>query len=235
MDLNKKCNSDPAQGESEKSNVTKVDSKTGMQIKKALHMQLEVQRHLHEKLERKLLLRIEEQGKQLKMIFDQQQTTSLLDTQNSNISSPGNDLSNPYDDTEVLDAEHRDNTHFPFQSFLLAGASETRNSPNNVVQIDSKTGMQIKEALQMQLEVQRHLHDQLEIQRKLQLRIEEQGKQLKMMFDQQQKTTRSVLDIQNSSISTPGDDPSTPCDDTDVLVAEGSDNTAKAGSISLVA
>ncbi|XP_070052856.1 myb family transcription factor PHL8-like [Nicotiana tomentosiformis] len=160
-----------------------------MQIKEALQMQLQVQRHLHQQFEiqQKLQLRIEEQGKQWKMIFDQQQRTtrSLLNTQNSSISSPGDDPSHPYDDTEVLDAEHCDNTHFPFQSFLLAGASKTRNSPNNVVQIDSKTGMQIKEALQMQLEVQRHLHEQLEIRQKLQLRIEEQGKQLKMMFDQQ--------------------------------------------------
>ncbi|XP_009801945.1 myb family transcription factor PHL5-like [Nicotiana sylvestris] len=100
------------------------------------------------------------------------------------------------------------------------GKSEKRNCSNNVSQIDSKTGMQIKEALQMQLEVQRRLHEQLEIQRKLQLRIEEQGKQLKMIFDQQQRTTRSLLDTQNSSISTLEHDPSTLYDDMEVLVAD---------------
>ncbi|XP_033512706.1 myb family transcription factor PHL5-like [Nicotiana tomentosiformis] len=104
------------------------------------------------------------------------------------------------------------------------GKSEKRNYPNNVSQIDSKTGMQIKEALQMQLEVQRRLHEQLEIQRKLQLRIEEQGKQLKMIFDQQQRTTRSLLDTQNSSISTPEENPSTLYDNMEVLVAQGYDN-----------
>ncbi|EPS62734.1 hypothetical protein M569_12056, partial [Genlisea aurea] len=45
--------------------------------------------------------------------------------------------------------------------------------------------LQLKEALQLQLDVQRRLHEQLETQRNLQLRIEEQAKQLKMMFDHQ--------------------------------------------------
>ncbi|XP_059669841.1 myb family transcription factor PHL5-like [Cornus florida] len=58
------------------------------------------------------------------------------------------------------------------------------------------SGMQIKEALQVQLDVQRRLHEQLEIQRNLQLRIEEQGRQLKMMFD-----------IQDSNIEWPDDPP----------------------------
>ncbi|KFK25068.1 hypothetical protein AALP_AA8G062300 [Arabis alpina] len=65
-------------------------------------------------------------------------------------------------------------------------------------QLDTKTGMQIKEALQLQLDVQRHLHEQLEIQRNLQLRIEEQGKQLKIMMEQQQKTKESLLKTPNA-------------------------------------
>ncbi|CAL1372418.1 unnamed protein product [Linum trigynum] len=67
------------------------------------------------------------------------------------------------------------------------GKAETRSCINDVSQLDMKAGFQIREALQLQLDVQRRLHEQLEIQRNLQLRIEEQGKQLKMMFDQQQK------------------------------------------------
>ncbi|KAM4079465.1 hypothetical protein ACB094_09G119300 [Castanea mollissima] len=67
------------------------------------------------------------------------------------------------------------------------GKSEKKNILNDLPLFDAKTGLQIREALQLQLEVQRHLHEQLEIQRNLQLKIEEQGKQLKMMFDQQQK------------------------------------------------
>ncbi|KAL1569364.1 myb family transcription factor PHL13-like isoform X2 [Salvia divinorum] len=66
---------------------------------------------------------------------------------------------------------------------------------NNVAEIDIETGMQIKEALQLQLDVQMRLHEQLEIQRNLQHSIEEQGKKLKMMLDQQQK---SLMEKTNS-------------------------------------
>ncbi|XP_013609554.1 PREDICTED: uncharacterized protein LOC106316228 isoform X2 [Brassica oleracea var. oleracea] len=63
------------------------------------------------------------------------------------------------------------------------------------------SGVQIKEALQVQLDVQRDLHEQLEIQRNLQLRIEEQGKQLKRMIEQQQKTKESLLKTPNAETS----------------------------------
>ncbi|KAF7804133.1 myb family transcription factor PHL5-like [Senna tora] len=85
------------------------------------------------------------------------------------------------------------------------GKSEKRTHIEDGHHMDVKTGMQIREALQLQLDVQRRLHEQLEIQRKLQLRIEEQGKQLKMMFDQQQKTSSSLLSTQNLGV-TPNDD-----------------------------
>lgn len=103
------------------------------------------------------------------------------------------------------------------------GKSGKMDCPNNVTQIDSKTGMQIKEALHMQLEVQRRLHEQLEIQRKLQLRIEEQGEQLKKIFEQQQQTTRSLLETRNSNISSPAD-LFTPHED-EVFVAESFDDS----------
>ncbi|CAG7911819.1 unnamed protein product [Brassica rapa] len=67
--------------------------------------------------------------------------------------------------------------------------------------LDTKTGAHIKEALQLQLDVQRHLHEQLEIQRNLQLRIEEQGKQLKIMIEQQQKTKECLLKTPNAEVS----------------------------------
>ncbi|KAF8115533.1 hypothetical protein N665_0025s0003 [Sinapis alba] len=67
--------------------------------------------------------------------------------------------------------------------------------------LDTKTGVHIKEALQLQLDVQRHLHEQLEIQRNLQLRIEEQGKQLKIMIEQQQKTKECLLKTPNAEVS----------------------------------
>ncbi|XP_055807913.1 myb family transcription factor PHL5 [Solanum dulcamara] len=110
------------------------------------------------------------------------------------------------------------------------GRSGKTDSPNSVTQIDSKTGMQIKEALHMQLEVQRRLHEQLEIQRKLQLRIEEQGEQLKKIFEQQQQTTRSLLETRNSSISSPADQ-FTPHED-EVFAAESFNNSHFQSNIS---
>ncbi|KAK9122486.1 hypothetical protein Sjap_012088 [Stephania japonica] len=48
--------------------------------------------------------------------------------------------------------------------------------------------LQINEALQMQIEVQRRLHEQLEVQRHLQLRIEAQGKYLESVLEKAQET-----------------------------------------------
>ncbi|KAK7278833.1 hypothetical protein RJT34_23871 [Clitoria ternatea] len=89
------------------------------------------------------------------------------------------------------------------------GKSDKRTNVENV-HLDVKTGLQIREALQLQLDVQRRLHEQLEIQRKLQLRIEEQGKQLKMMFDQQQKTSNSLMNTQNLDNTSNNDKPISP-------------------------
>ncbi|XP_008796364.1 protein PHOSPHATE STARVATION RESPONSE 2-like isoform X2 [Phoenix dactylifera] len=51
-----------------------LDLKTGIEITKALRLQMEVQKRLHEQLEiqRKLQLQIEEQGKYLQMMFEKQ-------------------------------------------------------------------------------------------------------------------------------------------------------------------
>ncbi|XP_022847707.1 myb family transcription factor PHL6-like [Olea europaea var. sylvestris] len=54
--------------------------------------------------------------------------------------------------------------------------------------LDAETGVQILEALRLQIDVQRHLYEQLESQRNLQMRIEEQAKQLQSMFECQVKT-----------------------------------------------
>ncbi|KAG8066603.1 hypothetical protein GUJ93_ZPchr0004g38580 [Zizania palustris] len=72
---------------------------------------------------------------------------------------------------------------------------ERRAKGNDTQNLDPKTGLQITEALRVQLDVQRRLHEQLEIQRNLQLRIEAQGKRLQKMFEDQMKAaSRSVME-----------------------------------------
>ncbi|KAL4309724.1 hypothetical protein GQ457_01G014040 [Hibiscus cannabinus] len=102
------------------------------------------------------------------------------------------------------------------------GKSEMRTSTSDVTQIDVKNGLHLTEALQLQLDVQRRLHEQLEIQRNLQLRIEEQGRQLKVMIDQQQKTSESLLKKQDFNITGFDQDPSFSFEDVEASIAESS-------------
>ncbi|KAI3867969.1 hypothetical protein MKX03_035185 [Papaver bracteatum] len=105
------------------------------------------------------------------------------------------------------------------------GKADRRTSLDDLAPLDPKTGLQITEALRLQLDVQRRLHDQLETQRNLQLRIEEQGKQLKKMFDEQQKKKKTLFDIQNLDILlTEEQEPST-LEDVQVLCAGEGPNT----------
>ncbi|XVF42100.1 hypothetical protein PTKIN_Ptkin01aG0333000 [Pterospermum kingtungense] len=68
--------------------------------------------------------------------------------------------------------------------------SESNGMHMNNISVGPQTnkGLQIGEALQMQIEVQRRLHEQLEVQRHLQLRIEAQGKYLQAVLEKAQET-----------------------------------------------
>ncbi|XP_071706662.1 myb family transcription factor PHL7-like [Rutidosis leptorrhynchoides] len=66
-------------------------------------------------------------------------------------------------------------------------AFDQKESGDVLSSLDGSSGMQITEALKLQMEVQKRLHEQLEVQRQLQLRIEAQGKYLKKIIEEQQK------------------------------------------------
>ncbi|XVF43132.1 hypothetical protein PTKIN_Ptkin02bG0015900 [Pterospermum kingtungense] len=68
------------------------------------------------------------------------------------------------------------------------GNSNFGSEPSDGTHKQMNGSLQIAQALQMQMEVQRKLHEQIEVQRHLQLRIEAQGKYLQTVLRKAQET-----------------------------------------------
>ncbi|KAE9612223.1 putative transcription factor MYB-HB-like family [Lupinus albus] len=83
------------------------------------------------------------------------------------------------------------------------GTEKKTSSIDDISSLDLKTGIEITEALRLQMEVQKRLHEQLEIQRNLQLRIEEQGRYLQMMFEKQCKPGIETFKASSSTPENP--------------------------------
>ncbi|XP_042940468.1 protein PHR1-LIKE 1-like isoform X2 [Carya illinoinensis] len=102
--------------------------------------------------------------------------------------------------------------------------SERKSSAKGIPDIPMQISMQMKEALQLQLDVERHLHEQLELQQNLQSLIEEESRQLKMMFDQHQKGYKSPFKTRNSQVLSPNGQHTSP-EDAQFSIGEVSGDT----------
>lgn len=81
--------------------------------------------------------------------------------------------------------------------------AEKKESGDMFSGLDGSSGMQITEALKLQMEVQKRLHEQLEVQRQLQLRIEAQGKYLKKIIEEQQRLSGVLSEAPTSEVFVP--------------------------------
>ncbi|KAF5728513.1 putative transcription factor [Tripterygium wilfordii] len=86
---------------------------------------------------------------------------------------------------------------------VLGKKVDKKETGDMLSNLDGSTGMQITEALKLQMEVQKRLHEQLEVQRQLQLRIEAQGKYLKKIIEEQQRLGGVFAEAPDSGASAP--------------------------------
>ncbi|KZV27590.1 myb family transcription factor APL [Dorcoceras hygrometricum] len=86
---------------------------------------------------------------------------------------------------------------------------DKKESEDMLSSLDGSSGMQINEALKLQMEVQKRLHEQLEVQRQLQLRIEAQGKYLKKIIEEQQRISGVVPEVPGTDDNFPESDTKT--------------------------
>ncbi|XP_057962503.1 myb family transcription factor PHL7-like isoform X1 [Malania oleifera] len=81
--------------------------------------------------------------------------------------------------------------------------ADNKESGDILSSLDGSSGLQITEALKLQMEVQKRLHEQLEVQRQLQLRIEAQGKYLKKIIEEQQRLSGVLAEVPGSGAPVP--------------------------------